>query len=501
MAKASEMRRILPPELQKAQVEIRELARSYGLDCFDIMFELVDYNEINEIAALGGFPTRYPHWRFGMEYDYLNKTYTYGLQKIYELVINNDPCYAYLQMGNELVDQKLVMAHVMGHCDFFKNNMWFSKTNRKMLDEMANHATRIREYQDRYGVDNVENFIDACCSIDNLIDPHSPFVQKKTDKEPLVPNPFDEEANIRKFQSKDYMDKYVNPRAFLEEQEKKLRADQEKARKFPTHPERDILKFLIDYAPLEHWQRETLSIIREEAYYFSPQGQTKIMNEGWASYWHSFLMTNHILKDSEIIDYADHHSGTLGTRPGQINPYKLGIELYRDIEDRWNKGKFGKEYDECDDINEKKNWDKKLGLGRQKIFEVRKLHNDVTFIDSFMNEEFCEQQKLFTYAFNRRSGQYEIVDRDWRKVKQQLLFSLSNFGQPIIHVEDGNYENRGDLLLGHRHEGVDLEYDKAVETLKNIQLFWRRPVHLYTKYNSQPKILSFDGKEFREKDA
>ena len=140
--------RILPAELQAAHTDIRELARRYGLDTFEIIFELVDYDEINEIASLGGFPTRYPHWRFGMEYDYLQKSYTYGLQKIYELVINTDPCYAYLQMGNEIVDQKLVMAHVYGHCDFFKNNMWFSKTNRKMLDQMANHAARVHRMVD-----------------------------------------------------------------------------------------------------------------------------------------------------------------------------------------------------------------------------------------------------------------------------------------------------------------------------------------------------------------
>jgi stage V sporulation protein R len=498
------MRRVLPPELQRAHADIREIARRYGLDCFEIVFELVDYDEINEIAALGGFPTRYPHWRFGMEYDYLNKTYAYGLQKIYELVINNDPCYAYLQTGNEMVDQKLVMAHVHGHCDFFKNNMWFSKTNRKMLDEMANHATRIREYQDRYGVDVVENFIDTCLSIDNLIDFYSPFVQRSNEK-PAEPAPEDrgqEGLNgVRKFSSKDYMDKYVNPKSFLDDQEKKIIDDKTKARKFPPHPERDILNFLVQHAPLENWQREVLSIVREEAYYFAPQGQTKIMNEGWASYWHSLMMTQHVLKDSEIIDYADHHAGTLGSRPGQINPYKLGIELYRDIEDRWNKGKFGKEYDECDNSDAKRQWNKNLGLGRQKIFEVRKLHNDVTFIDSFMNEEFCHEQKLFTYAFNRRSGQYEIVDRDWKKVKNQLLFSLTNFGNPIITVEDANYENRGELLLSHHHESVDLEYEKAVETIRNINVIWGRPVHIFTKWNTQGKILSFNGKEISEKDA
>jgi len=497
------MKRVLTPELQKAQVEIREIARGYGLDCFETIFELVDYNEINEIAALGGFPTRYPHWRFGMEYDYLNKTYTYGLQKIYELVINNDPCYAYLQTGNMVVDQKLVMAHVYGHCDFFKNNMWFSRTNRKMLDEMANHATRIREYQDRYGVDNVETFIDVCCSIDNLIDFHSPFVEPPERSKTEAPRYDDEAASgeVRKFSSKDYMDKYVNPRNYIEAQEEKIKADNDKLRKFPVRPERDILQFLIDYAPLENWQRETLSIVREEAYYFAPQGQTKIMNEGWASYWHSHIMTNHVLKDSEVIDFADHHSGTMASSPGQINPYKLGIELYRDIEERWNKGKFGKEYDECDDSEKKKNWDKKLGLGRQKIFEVRKVHNDVTFLDSFMNEEFCLRQKLFTYGYNRRTGMYEIVDRDWRKVKEQLLFSRSNFGNPVILVEDANFENRGELLLTHKHEGVDLEFEKAVDTLKNVQALWRRPVSMYTKWNSQGKLLTFDGKEIHEKDA
>jgi len=496
------MRYRLTPEMEKAQTEIREIARGYGLDCFDTIFELVDYDEINEIASLGGFPTRYPHWRFGMEYEYLNKSYTYGLQKIYELVINNDPCYAYLQVGNEIVDQKLVMAHVFGHCDFFKNNIWFSKTNRKMLDEMANHASRIREYQDRYGVEPVENFIDLCLSIDNLIDFYSPFVVKPRENRDAMHEEDDPRAPaIRKFESKDYMDKYVNPREFLEDQEKKAKVEKEKAQKFPERPQRDIMQFLIDFAPLERWQRELLSVMREEAYYFAPQGQTKIMNEGWASYWHSTIMTRHVLRDSEIIDYADHHAGTMGSQPGQLNPYKLGIELYRSIEDRWNKGKFGKEYDECDDLQVKKNWDKRLGLGRQKIFEVRKLHNDVTFIDNFLNEEFAEEQKLFVYGFNRRTGQHEIVDRDWRKVKNQLLFALTNFGNPMIVVEDANYENRGELLMVHQHEGIDLDYDRGFDTLRNVQAIWRRPVHLFTRYNSQAKLLSFDGKETHERDA
>lgn len=493
------MRRQLPPELIQAHKEIRELAKGYGLDTFDIIFELVDYDEINEIAALGGFPTRYPHWRWGMDYDYLNKSYTYGLSKIYELVINTDPCYAYLQTGNEIVDQKLVMAHVYGHCDFFKNNLWFSKTNRKMLDVMANHATRVREYQDRFGVERVEDFIDVCHSLDNLIDFYAQFVPKKAhaEAEDEMRPPTD---GLHRFQSKDYMERYINPDSYLDQQRQDMAERAEQERKFPARPERDVLQFLIQYAPLENWQREVLTIIRDEAYYFAPQGQTKIMNEGWASYWHSKLMTQHVLTDAEVVDFADHHAGTLATRPGQINPYKLGIELYRWVEERWNRGMFGKDYDECDDIAEKKRWDKNLGLGRQKIFEVRRMHNDVTFIDAFMDEEFCERQRLFTYGFNRRTGQYEIVDRDWRKVKQQLLFAISNFGNPIIVVEDGNFENRGELLLTHRHEGNDLQYDQATETLRNVFQLWKRPVHLTTKWNGQGKLVSWNGKDVTEKD-
>ena len=168
----------LPSELANLQTQIEAYAARQGLDFFPTIFELVEADELNAIAAYGGFPTRYPHWRFGMEYEQLSKGYHYGLQKIYELVINNNPCYAYLMKCNSLVDQKLVMCHVYGHCDFFKNNAYFSQTNRKMMDEMANHGNRIRRHMDRQGVDEVETFIDACLSIEDLIDIHSPFIKR-----------------------------------------------------------------------------------------------------------------------------------------------------------------------------------------------------------------------------------------------------------------------------------------------------------------------------------
>src|SRR6187549_4281751 len=172
----------LTPVLAAMQVEIEAHARRYGLDFYPTIFELIDADELNAIAARGGFPTRYPHWRFGMEYEQLAKGYHYGLQKIYELVINNDPCYAYLLGSNSITDHKLVMAHVYGHCDFFKNNYWFSHTNRKMIDEMANHGNRIRDYMDRFGVEEVETFIDACLSIEDLIDIYALHIKRRDDK-------------------------------------------------------------------------------------------------------------------------------------------------------------------------------------------------------------------------------------------------------------------------------------------------------------------------------
>jgi stage V sporulation protein R len=488
----------LSPELQHTRDEIKGFALEYGLDPFETVFEILDFDQMNEVASYGGFPTRYPHWSFGMEYEHLKKSYTYGLHKIYEMVINNDPSYAYLLENNTLVDQKLVIAHVYGHTDFFKNNYWFSGASRKMMDGMANHGTIIRRYAEKFGYEIVERFMDVCLSIDDLIDFHSLFIKRRPMPRRQEAVEDDERPSVPRLRSKNYMEDFVNPPEFLENQKKKMEEDEEQRQRFPEHPEKDILMFLIDNAPIQNWQKVILSIIRDEAYYFAPQRVSKIMNEGWASYWHSTMMTEKCLKDNELVDYADHHSGTLASHPGSLNPYKMGIELFKDIEDRWNKGRFGKEYDECDDLERKKSWDKHLGMGRQKIFEVRKVANDITFLDNYLTKEFCEKHKLFTYKYNETTGQYEISDREFSAIKQRLLLQLTNFGQPIIHVTDGNHKNRGELYLRHEHEGVDLDLRYARDTLENVFQIWKRTVHLETRVGDRGKLFTFDGKDHIE---
>jgi len=497
---------VMPAVLRELQGEIKSYADEFGLDTFPVLFEPVDYRHMCEIAAYDGFPTRYPHWRFGMEYDHMIKSHTYGLSKIYELVINTNPCYAYLLEGNSLVDQKLVMAHVYGHCDFFKNNYYFSHTDRRMIDVMANNASRIRRYMDRHGVSTVESFIDVCLCLDNLIDPYLPFREKQA-RRPAGVNTGEQvegEEEVpagRLHNVRGYLEGYINPPEFIAAQKAKKKQQEELAkRKLPAAPERDVLGFLMQHAPLDSWEADVVGILREESYYFLPQRQTKIMNEGWATYWHSKIMTTRALKDDEIIDYADAASGVTAMGPGQLNPYKIGVELYRHIEERWNRGQFGKEWDDCNSLQERLAWDKKLGLGKQKIFEVRRMHNDVTFLDEFFTEDFCRDQKFFTFKENRRTGRLEIEGRTFAKIKAQMLQQLSNFGQPFIYVVDANYLNRGELLLGHRHEGIDLKSDYARDTLRSLERVWRRPVSLLTILDDKPKRIRFDGSEISMSD-
>ncbi len=502
----------IPRYLRVEQERVEKAAVAAGLDFFPTVFEMLTYDQMNEVAAYGGFPNRYPHWRFGMDYERLARSSEYGLSKIYEMVLNSNPSFAYLLEGNSLTDQRLVMCHVFGHVDFFKNNFAFRATDldsagdvidpvrsingydpdRGWIDKMANHGAKLRRIMDRHGVDKVETLIDHCLSLDNLIDPHSPFMartpEEKVDEAP-------QEIEVPRLQAKEYMEDFINPEEYLKAEKERLSAKRDELKKFPVNPERDVLRFLLEHAPLERWERTVLSVIRDEAYYFAPQMQTKIMNEGWASYWHSKLMTEQVCDWSEIIEYADNNAGVMATSGQQLNPYKLGVELFRHIEDRWNKGRFGREWEECDDSEHKRHWDMRIGHGKKKIFEVRALYNDVTFIDEFLTPEFAMEQKLFSFDWSRRNERFEIASREFHDIKQKLLFQLTNAGQPIIEVEDANYKNRGELLLKHDHRGVDLRKDYAEEALVALVRLWKRPVCVLSVVEEKETIFRFDGKQ------
>jgi stage V sporulation protein R len=440
----------LSPELEVLSREIEVVARAAGLSFFDVVFQSLDARDVNAVAAYGGFPVRYPSWRFGMEYERLDKGYSWGLSKIYELVINNDPTYAYLVRSNSLMEQKLVMAHVFGHADFFRHNVWFAPTERKMVDVMAADATRIRRHVDAHGQDVVEAFLDVALGLDNLIDPYLPLRELRARRAPARPvSPLDRAR--QSFEAVSAGRPASDESASVSHSGSSL-------------PTLDVLGFLIEEADLCEWQRDVLRIVRREAYYFAPQRMTKIMNEGWASFWHSRILTRSVLSPGEVIDFADCHSGATAAQPGQLNPYKLGIELFRYAEES----------------------------GRD-LFQLRAVHNDVSFLDELVDEEFATRSELFLYSRNPRTGRREVTDRDWRAVKSQLLGQLASGGMPQIELVERDFGGAGELLLRHRFDGRELQLEQAGQTLQQLARLWKRRCHLETRSEGEALRLSSDG--------
>ena len=451
----------LSPKLREEARRIEDVARSFGLDFFPVVFEMLDAKDVNAIAAYGGFPVRYPSWRFGMDFERLEKGRTFGLSKIYELVINNDPTYAYLVRTNSDMEQKLVMAHVFGHADFFKHNQWFVPTDRNMLDRMATHGTRIARLVDERGADAIDEFLDRALSLDNLVDPYLPLAQhlqrKKREAQPGTSHAERARKNLEAL---------IDPRA---PRSVEAEAPLPSGTSLPTF---DVLGFLVEKAPLAAWERDVLRMVRAEAYYFMPQRMTKIMNEGWASFWHSRILTSGVLAESEIVDFADCHSGATASASGQLNPYKLGIDLYRHAEEK--------------------------GLD---LFRLRRAHNDTSFLDELVDEEFARTSQLFLYGKNARTGRTEVLDRDWREIKEKLLQDLAWGGLPRIELVDADHEGRGELVLLHHHDGRDLQLLHAGETLKHVARLWKKPVHLLTLEEGQGKRLTCDGETIKASDA
>jgi len=484
----------LPPELIAHMRAIKAKAIEYGLDFHEVVFEMVDFETMNQIAAYGGFPVRYPHWRWGMEFERLSKRDAYGLGRIYEMVINNDPCFAYLQESNSVTDQKLVMAHVYGHADFFKTNLWFGKTNRKMMNEMANHATRVRRHIERHGASNVEQFLDICMRVEHLIDPHSMFVERpeRPRRGPKrADGAADDPFSPDRLPAKPYMDRFINPPERLAEQKAAHEAKRERERgRVPKRPMRDVLLFLLEHAPLEPWQHDVLGIVRDESYYYAPQAMTKIMNEGWASYWHSKLMTQHFVEAKEIVDYAEQHSGVVHMPAGGFNPYKIGLELFKEIERRWDRGQHGSAWEALDDLGARESYNDKSMKGREKIFEVRRIYNDVNFIDEFLTPEFVDKHRMHQYRRDPHTGETKIVSRDFEAIKQTLLYRITNMGQPYVYVVDANYLNRGELFLAHQWNGLDLQVAPALEVMRSIRRIWRRPIHLQARVDDDQWLFT-----------
>ncbi len=491
----------LSKELKEYIPKVLKSCRDWGLDFYPTIVQLLTYDEISEIAAYGGFPVRFPHWSFGMEYEELQRGYEFGGHKIYELVINSDPCYIYNLSSNTLADHLTVVAHATGHNDFFKNNIHFSATDTNMLNKMANHGTRIRNYMARWGKERVTEFLDHVMRLETLIDGAEAWDERIV-KEKNIRDERKYRTPRRLTVNKErmYMEPFLNTPEFRKrENEKSHDKDIADEIGFFKQPTKNILGFIRDNAPLKPWQADIVSMIYEEAMYFFPQRQTKVLNEGWASMTDSVIMAEMGLiglgqetEDCGIIEYANHKMGVLGGKYS-TNPYKLGYYLLMDIRERWDKGRFGQEYEECTDLHKKENWDIPTNLGKEKIFEVRKYYDDLTLIHEFFTEDFCRKQEYFHWK-KYPNGEIRLENRDYKKIKNTLMRRHLNGGLPDIKLTEPNYDGRGIMMLQHESDGRGLYEPYIGDVLCSLRAIWNNDVMLATNDDkNKERIYYCDG--------
>jgi stage V sporulation protein R len=457
-------------ELEYAISEITEIAEGFGLDFYTMRYEICPADIIYTFGAYG-MPTRFSHWSFGKQFHKMKLQYDLGLSKIYELVINSDPCYAFLLDTNSLVQNKLIIAHVLAHSDFFKNNIRFSNTRGDMVESMTTTAERIAAYEMRYGKKEVEDFLDRVLAIQEHIDP-SLVREEVVDKE---------EPELEK-KVTPYDDLWA-----LDEKKEEQPAPRRKRKKFPPQPEKDLLYFIEQHSrELDEWQRDILTMMREEMLYFWPQLETKIMNEGWASYWHQRIMRELDLSSAESIEYASLNAGVVQPSRTSINPYYLGIKMFEDIERRYN-----------DPTEEMQKRGVRPGSGREKIFEVRELDSDISFIRNYLTKELVEQEDM--YLFEKKGRDYRISTKEYEQIRDQLVSMRVNGGFPYITVVDGDYHRNGELYLMHHYEDTELDLPYLEHVLPYIYDLWGRPVHMETVVEDREVRYSCNGEGVTKK--
>ncbi|WP_078552555.1 SpoVR family protein [Bacillus alkalicellulosilyticus] len=462
-------------KLEYAIEEITEIATDFGLDFYPMRYEICPSDIIYTFGAYG-MPTRFSHWSFGKQFHKMKLQYDLGLSKIYELVINSNPCYAFLLDSNSLIQNKLIIAHVLAHCDFFKNNVRFSNTRRDMVESMSATAERIARYELIHGKEEVETFLDAILSIQEHIDPS--LVRPKLS------------WSLEDEEEEDDNPKYSSPYDDLWEldSEKKEEEPKKRKKKFPPRPEKDLLLFIEEYSrELEPWQRDVLTMMREEMLYFWPQLETKIMNEGWASYWHMRILREMNLTTEETIEYAKLNAGVIQPSKTQINPYYLGLKIFEDIEERYDNPT--KEMQDIQGV--------KPGSGREKIFEVREIESDISFIRNYLTKDLVGREDM--YLFQKQGADYKVIDKEWEKVRDQLVQSRVNGGFPYLTVTDGDYLKNGELYITHHFEGTELDVSYLEKVLPNIYQLWGRTVHMETTINEKRIDFIYDGRKVHRK--
>ena len=400
--------------------KIEAIRDEIGLDCYTQEFEIISFEDMLCYDSYVGMPSHYPHWSYGKNYEKTKTLYSYNMTGLaYEMVINASPCLAYLMKDNSLVLQVLTIAHVYGHNDFFKNNRMFKTYTRAelVIDMFKNHANRIREYiQDpSIGYNRVEAILDAAHAIKYQCGMQTPGIGYKQEGEEL--------------------------------------------------PEENLLAFLIHYGDLEEWEKDILTIVMEESRYFVPQIETKIMNEGWASFWHYQILNRLKLEPGMQIEFLKHHNNVISNIPGRLNPYFLGFKMWEELYNQYD-GDF------------------------KSLAAIREVERDASFIRNYLTYDLCTQTHLFEFKEEER---YYVVSEvsnqeGWRNIRSSLANQVGTGSIPIIVAEDIQKNNRT-LMLAHKYDERELQLSYATETLKYIQRLWGGRVILKTRLSGLERTI------------
>lgn len=458
-------------DLEYWDARIREKVQEFGLSCFPQEFEVCDHIQMLGYMAYSGMPAHYPHWSYGKAYEKTKTLYEHGMSGLpYEMVINSDPCLAYLMQGNTLLLQILTIAHVYAHNDFFKNNFTFRDTHPEMtISRFKNSAQRVREYQEdpSIGQERVEQVLDAC---------HALSLQFRRDTAVKKLSPAEQRARAVEASRRE-----PAPYSHLRTAAPQAVPDLSRV---PLEPDQDILIFIRDHNPmLAEWQKDLMTIVHEQASYFLPQIETKIMNEGWASFWHHRIVNSLQLPADLQMEFMVRHNQVVRPHVGGLNPYHLGFEVWHDIRRR---------FDEPTD-EELEAHGRPASTGQQQMFAVREVDRDVSFLRRFLTQELMGKLDMFEYE---PRGDEVVVDKiadgdEWESVKDTLLRNVGLGGVPVIQVEDADYRKNRSLFLRHVHDGRDLQPQYAEKTLAHLYKLWGREVVIETRVDNTRLMLSY----------
>ena len=481
--------------LRRYDEEIAKIAAEYKLDTYPNQIEVISAEQMMDAYSSVGMPVGYHHWSFGKQFLSVEQRYKRGHMGLaYEIVINSNPCIAYLMEENSMTMQALVIAHAgYGHNSFFKGNYLFKTwTNPdSIIDYLVFAKKYVMDCERRYGEEEVELILDSCHALMNY----------GVDRYKRPPRLSLQKERLRQKEREEYLQSQVNdlwrtiPKTDTTE-------DAAKEYLFPSEPQENILYFIEKNAPLlEPWQRELIRIVRKIAQYFYPQRQTQVMNEGWATFWHytilNTLYDKGLVSDGFIIEFLKTHTNVIYQPPynspyySGINPYALGFAMMSDIRRI------------CEHPTEEdRRWFPEFAGGDwlQTLDFAMRNFKDESFIAQYLSPKLIRDLRLFSVLDDDSDNYLEISaihdDAGYRHVRSVLAnqYNLS-VREPNIQIYNVNLRGDRSLTLRHIQNNRQPLADDTEEIMKHLRRLWGFTVRLETTLEDGAVELSYETKK------